>query len=108
MCVTCGRRSPLFFVRRIFASLREEFASRFAGVRPLAAEFKLFTAPFDFPVDDAPVPLQMELVELQCNDALKARFYNYFPLPFFGDIALYLFQEFSKVLTKLLRTFNAS
>ena len=38
----------------VVASLREEFASRFAGVRPLAADFKLFTAPSDFPVDGAP------------------------------------------------------
>uniref|UniRef100_UPI003590241A general transcription factor II-I repeat domain-containing protein 2-like n=1 Tax=Myxine glutinosa TaxID=7769 RepID=UPI003590241A len=54
-------------------SLREEFASRFAGVRVLAADFKLFTAPFDFPVEDAPASLQMELVELQCNDEMKAK-----------------------------------
>ena len=40
----------------VVASLREEFASRFAGIKPLAADFKLFTAPFDFPVDDAPAP----------------------------------------------------
>ena len=39
----------------VVASMREEFA-RFAGIKPLAADFKLFTAPFDFPVDDAPVP----------------------------------------------------
>ena len=38
----------------VVTSLREEFASRFAGVQPLAADFKLFIAPFDFPVDDAP------------------------------------------------------
>ena len=37
----------------VVASLREEFASRFG---PLAADFKLYTAPFDFPVDDAPAP----------------------------------------------------
>ena len=40
----------------VVASLRKEFASRFAGVRPLAADFKLFTVPFDFPVGDAPAP----------------------------------------------------
>ena len=34
----------------VVASLREEFASRFAGVRTLAADFKLFTAaPLTFP-----------------------------------------------------------
>ena len=60
----------------VVASMREKFASRFAGIKPLAADFKLFTAPFDFPVDDAPTPLHMELVELQCNDELKAKFYN--------------------------------
>ena len=47
-------------------SLREQFASRFAGVRLLAADFKLFTSPFDCLMCDALAPLQMELVELQC------------------------------------------
>ena len=54
----------------VVASVSKEFASRFAGVRPLSADFKLFTAPltfpwmtplpvyrpFDFTVDDAPAP----------------------------------------------------
>ena len=40
----------------VVASLREEFAPRFAGLRQLAADFKLFTAPCDVPVDDAPAP----------------------------------------------------
>ena len=42
----------------VVASLREEFASRFTVVRPLAADFnfKLFTAPFDSPMDDTPAP----------------------------------------------------
>lgn len=29
-----------------------------------ALRFKLFTSPFDFPVDEAPAPLQMKLMEL--------------------------------------------
>ena len=48
----------------IIASLREEFASCYTDVKVLAADFKLFTAPFDLPVDNAPASLQMELVEL--------------------------------------------
>ena len=48
----------------VVASLLEEFASRFAEFKVLAADFKHFTAPFDLPVDVAFAPLQMELVEL--------------------------------------------
>ena len=71
----------------VVAFLMEKFASRFAGVRPLAADFKLFTALLTFPWT-TPLPLQMELVELQCNDELKAKFYNSSPLSFLPDITL--------------------
>lgn len=37
----------------VIASLLEEFPLRFAEVKLLAAEFKLFTAPFNFPVNDS-------------------------------------------------------
>ena len=33
----------------VVASMREEFASRFAGIKPLAADVKLFTPPLTFP-----------------------------------------------------------
>ncbi|XP_076057126.1 general transcription factor II-I repeat domain-containing protein 2-like [Oratosquilla oratoria] len=69
-------------------SLRKEFASRFAGVRVLVADFKLFTAPFDFPVEDAPASLLMELVELQCNDEMRAKFCTSSPLSFCRNIVL--------------------
>ncbi|KAG0727192.1 General transcription factor II-I repeat domain-containing protein 2 [Chionoecetes opilio] len=64
----------------VVTSLREEFPSRFTGVGPLALGFKLFTSPFDFTVDEVPAPLQMELVELQCNDELKAKYRTASPL----------------------------
>ena len=72
----------------VVKSLREEFVSRFAGVRVLTADFKLFTAPFDFPVETAPASLQMQLVELQCNDEMKPKFRISSPLSFFRDIVL--------------------
>ncbi|KAK8380908.1 hypothetical protein O3P69_008078 [Scylla paramamosain] len=58
------------------ASLREEFTYCFAAVRLLAVEVMLITDPFDFPVDDLPAHLQMELVELHYNDELKANTYS--------------------------------
>ena len=84
----------------VVASLRKEFASRFAGIRPLAADFKLFVGPFDFHVYEALAPLQMQLVELQCNEELKAKCYNSSTLSLFGDIAL--------PFLNTLRMFNAS
>ena len=38
----------------IVTSLREEFASRFTGVRPLVPGFKQFTFPFNLPVYEVP------------------------------------------------------
>ncbi|XP_076061542.1 general transcription factor II-I repeat domain-containing protein 2-like [Oratosquilla oratoria] len=71
-------------------------------VRVLAADFKLFTARFDFPVEDAPASLQMELVELQCNDEMKAKFRTSSPLSFFHDIVLSS-NKFQKYITHVQR-----
>lgn len=73
----------------VVASLSEEFVFRFAGVRPLAMDFKLFTAPFDFPVNDVPAPLRTELVELQSNDKLTAKFHTSSPLSIAHDLRLF-------------------
>lgn len=48
----------------VVTSLRKEFASRFIGFRPMALGFMMFTFPFDFLVDEAPAPMQMESMEL--------------------------------------------
>ena len=40
----------------VIASWQEEFASCFTDVKVLAVDLKLFTAPFDLLVDDAPAP----------------------------------------------------
>jgi hypothetical protein len=72
----------------IIKSVRDEFAFRFAGFREQAADFKLVTGPFQFPVDDAPDSLQMELVELQCNDEFKAKYHASTALTFFRDVIL--------------------
>ncbi|KAG0714166.1 General transcription factor II-I repeat domain-containing protein 2B [Chionoecetes opilio] len=56
----------------VVTSLREEFASRFTGVRPLAPASSCSPPPLTSLWTKAPAPLQMELVELQCNDELKA------------------------------------
>ena len=63
----------------VVTSLQEEFAFRFTGVRPLTPGFKLFTT---YLWMKSLPPLQMELVELQCNDELKTKYCTASPLSF--------------------------
>ena len=52
------------------SDLRAQFSARFVDVQKHKSDFKLLAAPFDVSVDDASEVVQMELVDLQCNDLL--------------------------------------
>ena len=56
--------------------LREQFCARFTDTRAYKKCFKLFGAPFSMAVNEAPKSVQMELIDLQVNDLLKAKFDN--------------------------------
>ena len=56
------------------AQLREQLATRFTELRASSQDFALFSNTFDAVVDNVPVHLQMELVDLRCDSDLKSKF----------------------------------
>ena len=69
----------------VITMLCGEFASQFKGLCACSSDFCLFTSPFDCVVDDMPDELQMEVIELQCNEELKCKFLASSPLTFFSN-----------------------
>ena len=58
----------------MLSTLQNEFSSHFTDVCSNLQQLKLVSNPFDFPYDDAPTDVQMELVELQASNILSSKF----------------------------------
>ncbi|KAM4566993.1 general transcription factor II-I repeat domain-containing protein 2-like [Odontesthes bonariensis] len=55
-------------------TLAADFQRRFADFEAQKSSFELLSNPFAVDVESAPPQLQMELIELQCNDTLKVKY----------------------------------
>ncbi|KAI6655604.1 General transcription factor II-I repeat domain-containing protein 2-like [Oopsacas minuta] len=69
---------PLWFYTGVYAieinSLRKEFENRFKDLRSNIVNFAIFSNPFSLEPIELPEHLQLELVDMQCNQDLKAKF----------------------------------
>ncbi|KAL7879764.1 hypothetical protein SRHO_G00020180 [Serrasalmus rhombeus] len=68
------------------SALRTEFARRFGDFEKQKKNFELLRNPFAVDVETAPVQIQMELIELQCNETLKAKYDTAGPTEFIHSI----------------------
>ena len=70
--------------KEVIAGLRDQFSTRFQSLKEYAPGFSLLSSPFALCVDDLPDDLQMEVIDLQCDDELRGRFQNTSPLDFYS------------------------
>ena len=69
------------------AALQEEFSVRFHDLRKLSLAIELFAFPFSVDVETIPEDMQLEIIELQCNNELRNKY---------GDSSVYQFYNFIK------------
>ncbi|KAM3599081.1 uncharacterized protein V6R79_007695, partial [Siganus canaliculatus] len=68
------------------SALHTEFLRRFVDFEAQKKNFELFRNPFAVEVETAPEQIQMELIELQCNGTLKAKYDTAGPSQFIRSI----------------------
>ena len=60
----------------VIRNLRTEFALRFSDIRSPQSKLRQFSTPFDVDANTIPEKFQMDLIEMQCSDESKAKFYT--------------------------------
>lgn len=58
----------------MISKLLNEFGERFADLKNLESDFSIFRNPFAANPDETPEDIQLELIDLQCDSALKEKF----------------------------------
>ncbi|XP_066947038.1 EPM2A-interacting protein 1-like [Macrobrachium rosenbergii] len=56
------------------SKLRDEFQNRFSDFKCMENEFAVFRNPFSVDVNVLPEPLQLEIIDMQCDSVLKDKF----------------------------------
>ena len=63
----------LDFPKKIIRDLKKHFLKRFSDLDRIESDILLFQNPFDCNLDDVPVELKLELIDVQANDLLKEK-----------------------------------
>ena len=61
------------FQKKLFMILKKHFLEKFSDPDRIESDILLFQNPFNCNPNDAPVELQLELIDLQENDLLKEK-----------------------------------
>ncbi|KAL4718418.1 hypothetical protein ACJJTC_016039 [Scirpophaga incertulas] len=74
-------------MRDILIQLQTQFSDRFVDFEKVSSKLKIFANPFSCDIEDVQSHLQMNVIDLQSNDALKSSFYSIKDLvKFYGSL----------------------
>ena len=68
------KNTDFFKYSAITQDLHSEFQRRFQGFKAIGKPLSLISQPFNFDVQEAPIEIQLELIDLQSNNILKENF----------------------------------
>lgn len=87
--------------------LASEFNDRFRDFAAIEKEILLFTSPFSVDPDEAPENLQLELIELQCDNECRSRLQHLSLVPFHQQLDKSKFPEIRTFAKKILSLFGS-
>ena len=87
--------------------MSKEFQERFSDFSSFEYHFALFSAPFNFDVVKAEENLQMELLEMQSDSTLKAKYLEV-GIPGFYSYLPEKFTNFRKFSTRIMAMFGST
>jgi len=88
--------------------LTSEFNDRFRDFAAIEKEILLFTSPFSMDPDEAPENLQLELIELQCDNECRSRLQHLSLVPFYQQLDKIKFPEIRTFAKKILSLFGST
>ena len=90
------------------ASLSVEFNKRFRNFAVIEKDMLLFSSPFSVDPDDAPPQLQLELIELQCDDEWRGKHQQLSLVDFYCKLDKDRFPEMRTFAKKMLSLFGST
>jgi hypothetical protein len=91
---------------KLIQDLIIEFQERFIDFRNYKFQFELFTDPFNVNVYESLEDLQMELIEIQFNDSLKAKFPKMSSIDFYQYLQNSFLDSYSMIKKNALRAIS--
>ena len=91
------------------AVLREEFSERFGDLKKHSQAIEVFASPFSVDVTAIPEDMQMEIIELQCNDELKKKFDDSSVYQFYKKhVSVTVYPKLSAHARKMMAVFGST